>query len=267
MKQNLVGTPAAAFDGMADEYDSQFTATALGSVLRGMVWERYEHCFTGREHLLEIGCGTGEDAVFLARRGHRVFATDASEKMVRVAQHKAALAGVADRIQFRCVPLENLGAELAGMTFDGMYSNFGALNCAELLQTLAAELAPQLVAGAPLVWVVMGRHVPWEWAWFLARADIRNAFRRWRRGGVKWRGVTVSYPTPAALETLVRAHFVPRARRALGVVLPPSYAAGWFNRSPRVLAALTRAERVLQRWPASASIADHYIFEATRRCA
>jgi SAM-dependent methyltransferase len=265
MKENLVQTHVAAFDGLADEYDSEFTATQLGSILRGMVWERYERCFAGREFLLEIGCGTGEDAVFLARRGHRVFATDASEKMVRFAQHKAARAGVADRIQFRCVPLEDLGAELAGMTFDGVYSNFGALNCAASLQTLAAELAPQLVAGAPLLWVLMGRHVPWEWAWFLARADARKAFRRWRREGVRWRGVTVSYPTPAALETLVHAHFIPRARRALGVALPPSYAAGWFNRSPKALSALTRVERVMQRWPGSASIADHYIFEAAKR--
>jgi SAM-dependent methyltransferase len=264
MKENLVQTRVAAFDGMADEYDAEFTATALGSVLRAMVWERYERSFTGREHLLEIGCGTGEDAVFLARRGHRVFATDASEQMVRVAQRKAALAGVADRVQFRCTPLEDLGAELAGMTFDGVYSNFGALNCANSLPALAAELAPRLVAGAPLVWVVMGRHVPWEWAWYLGRGEGGKAFRRLRRGGASWRGLTVTYPTPATLAALVSRHFVSRGCRALGVVLPPSYAARWFNRSPRVLAALTRAERVLQRWPASASIADHYIFEATR---
>jgi SAM-dependent methyltransferase len=264
MKKDMVQTRAAAFDGIADEYDAEFTATALGSVLRGMVWERYERCFAGREHLLEIGCGTGEDAVFLARRGHRVFATDASAQMVRVAQIKAARAGVADRIQFLCAPIEKLGTELAGMTFDGVYSNFGALNCAESLRMLAAELAPRLVAGAPLVWVVMGRHVPWEWAWYLARGEARKAFRRWRRGGVRWRGLTVSYPTPATLATQVRAHFIARSSRALGIALPPSYAAGWVNRSPRVLAALTRAERVLQQWPASASIADHYIFEAAR---
>ena len=78
MKSSIVQTSAAAFDDLAREYDAEFTTTALGSVLRAMVWKRYEHCFAGREHLLEIGCGTGEDAVHLARRGYRVLATDAS---------------------------------------------------------------------------------------------------------------------------------------------------------------------------------------------
>ena len=264
MKDNLVQSRAAAFDGLANAYDAEFTATALAKVLRGMVWERYEHCFAGREHLLEIGCGTGEDAVHLASRGHRVFATDASEQMVRVARHKAARAGVADRIQFQCVPIEELGAALLGQTFDGVYSNFGALNCAVRLDALAADLAAHLRGDAPLVCVVMGRHVPWEWAWFLARGEARKAFRRLRRGGARWRGLTVSYPTPTALASTLRPHFIARGSRALGAALPPSYAAGWLNRSPRALAMLTRAERALQRWPSTAAIADHYIFEAAR---
>jgi len=256
--------PATAFDGLAREYDAEFTATALGSVLRAMVWERFEHCFAGREHLLEIGCGTGEDAVHLARRGHRVFATDASEQMVRVAKAKAERAGIAHRVQFRHVPMEDLGAELAGMKFDGLYSNFGALNCTPHIAALAAALAPRVEPGAPLVWVVMGRHVPWEWLWYLARADTARAFRRLRRGGVSWRGIEVCYPAPAALAHALQPHFVRHAARALGVVLPPSYAAGWLNRSPRLLAVLTRAERAAQRWRATAAFADHYIFEAVR---
>lgn len=264
MKQNIVQTGVGAFDGLADRYDADFTATALGRVLRAMVWERFERSFAGRERLLEIGCGTGEDAVHLALRGHRVFATDASEQMVRVAERKAVRAGVADRIEFRCLGMEDLGAGLAGRTFDGVYSNFGAVNCAARLDSLAANLAACLPSGAPLLWVVLGRHVPWEWAWYGVRGDLRKAFRRLRRGGASWRGLTVSYPTPATLAKILRPHFLAQGSRALGVVLPPSYAAGWLDRSPRALALLTRAERALQRWPATSAIADHYIFEAQR---
>jgi SAM-dependent methyltransferase len=260
----MMQTSASAFDGLAEGYDADFTASALGRVLRAMVWERFERSFTGRERLLDIGCGTGEDAIHLAARGHRVYATDASEQMVRVARHKAERAGLAHRLEFRCVAMENLGAELAGRTFDGVYSNFGAVNCAARLDSLAASLAACLPGGAPLLWVVLGRHVPWEWAWYGGRGDPRKAFRRLRRGGVSWRGLTVSYPTPAALAKILQPHFLARETRALGVVLPPSYAARWLDRSPRALALLTRAERALQRWPATSGIADHYIFEAQR---
>jgi hypothetical protein len=185
--------------------------------------------------------------------------------MVRVAQAKAARAGVAHRVRFLHAPLENLGAVLAGMKFDGLYSNFGAINCAANIEVLAAGLAPCVAPAAPLVWVIMGRHVPWEWLWYLARADAARAFRRLARDGVSWRGVKVSYPAPSTLARALRPHFAEHRARALGVVLPPTYAAGWLNRSPRVLAAMTRAERAAQRWPPSASFADHYIFEARRQ--
>ena len=81
----------AAFDGLAERYDAHFTATALGTVLRKMSWRRFERAFAGREYLLDIGCGTGEDAIHFAKLGHRVVATDASLQMVRMATRKAVI--------------------------------------------------------------------------------------------------------------------------------------------------------------------------------
>ncbi|MFO1466001.1 MAG: hypothetical protein U1F35_06125 [Steroidobacteraceae bacterium] len=50
----------------------------------------------------------------------------------------------------------------------------------------------------------------------------------------------------------------------LGWLLPPSYAAGWLDRSPRCLAWLARLESMAQGSRGLASVADHYIFEAHR---
>jgi SAM-dependent methyltransferase len=257
--------PNAAFDELARHYDAQFTTTALGAALRHMSWKRFERVFAGRVHLLDIGCGTGEDAIHLARRGHRVLATDSSLQMVRLARHKAELAGCAGDIRFVCAPMENLATELAGETFDGVYSNFGAMNCTADLAMLARDLAALLRPGAPLVWVVMGRYVPWEWAWYLARGDAGTAFRRVRPRGVTWRGLRVNYPSPAALARALRPHFVPGGATPLGFALPGSYAASFLERAPRLLSALVRAETVLQRLPLLAACADHYLFEARRQ--
>ena len=252
------------FDDMAAAYDASFTTTAYGKRLRALVWERLDAAFGTSQHVLEIGCGTGEDAVHLASRGVRVLATDSSMPMLRVAAEKAERAGCAERIVFRCVPMERLGAELSGERFDGVYSNFGAINCAPRLDVVVAEVASLLDPGARLAWVVMGRHVPWEWAWFLARGDRQKAFRRWRKGGVSWKGLQVTYPTPAELERMLIPYFAPLRRRSLGLVLPPSYAAGSLEGSPRLLAALTHVERAAQRWQPLAALADHYILEARR---
>ena len=270
MSENQAMTPQAlnldehAFDDMAAAYDAVFTASALGRSLRALTWERLDAAFSGSGRVLEIGCGTGEDAVHLALRGIEVLATDPSPSMLRVAAEKAAQAGVTRRIEFRCVPLERLGTELAGRRFDGVWSNFGAVNCVPRLEATVAGLAALLEPGAPLAWVVMGKHVPWEWLWFLARGNARKAFRRERHGGAVWRGMRIVYPTPAELARTLAPHFEPTYCRPLGFVLPPSYASGWLERRPRLLASLTRVERSAQHVQALAALADHYIFEAWR---
>jgi SAM-dependent methyltransferase len=48
--------------------------------------------------VLDAGCGTGENALFLASRGHRVTGIDFVEEAIRRARHKAAERGLA--VQF-----------------------------------------------------------------------------------------------------------------------------------------------------------------------
>ena len=254
---------AAAFDDMASAYDATFTTSALGRCLRALAWERLDVALAGSGRILEIGCGTGEDAIRLALCGADVLATDPSPLMLHVAAEKARQMGCEQQIEFRCLPMERLG-ELTGELFDGVWSNFGAINCVARLDAAVAELARLVVPGAPLAWVVMGRHVPWEWAWFLARGDRRKAFRRRQAGGATWQGMRIAYPTPAELERTLSPYFAATRRAALGFVLPPSYASGWLERRPRVLAAFRQIERAAQRWQPLASFADHYIFEARR---
>src|SRR5512134_583429 len=66
---------ARPFDDMAAAYGASCTTTAYGTCLRAFVWERLDGVFGGAERVLEIGCGTGEDAVHLANRGVHVLAT------------------------------------------------------------------------------------------------------------------------------------------------------------------------------------------------
>src|SRR5262245_22665860 len=91
----------AAFDDLASAYDAAFTTSALGRTLRPLAWTRLDALLSGSRRVLEIGCGTGEDAIRLARRGVDVLATDPSPSMLLVAAAKASQAGCADRIEFR----------------------------------------------------------------------------------------------------------------------------------------------------------------------
>jgi len=148
--------------------------------------------------------------------------------------------------------------------FDGVLSNFGAVNCVPDMQTLVARVADRLAPGAPLLWVVMGRHAPWEWFWYLARGQWHKAWRRLRPGGVEWRGLTIFYPTPGQIAAVLAPHFKVTRLAPLGVVLPPSYAAGWLDRTPLLAKVLTRLEGLAQHSSTLASLSDHYIVEAVR---
>lgn len=253
-----------AFDELARQYDSAFTDTAVGRVLREIVWSRVVENFGASRRVLDLGCGTGEDALRLSRLGIKVTAIDASRGMIEVAQEKMRrLAGV-EPIEFYEVPMESVATSLRARSFDGVFSNFGAINCVADLPSLVASVAGLLTPGAPLIWVIMGRRVPWEWIWYLLRGDTHRAFRRFRSNGVAWRGLTISYPTPAEVIVALEPYFVVRRVSPLGCVLPPSYAAAWLNRSPRMLGALTRLELWAQRAIALAAWSDHYILEASR---
>ena len=251
------------FDSLAAGYDVHFTATSLGALLRQAVQHRLDARFASGDRILEMACGTGEDAVHLARRGVRVVATDASESMIEKARAKITAAGLAERIETRQLAIEDL-ASLSG-PFDGAFSNFGGLNCVADLAGLGRTLSDRVRPGGAVLLCVMGPFVPWEWAGFLLRGELGKAFRRLRRGGVEWRGITVRYPTPAALRHAFAPAFRPLRLSAVGALLPPTEWEPWAVRHPRLLAVLSRWERRLETVPSLPWLSDHYLLELERR--
>jgi SAM-dependent methyltransferase len=258
--------PASPFDAAAEDYDRGFSDTPLGGRLRRAVWRRLDARFAPGDRVLELGCGTGEDALHLARRGVRVVATDAAPAMVEAARRKLAAGGaaVADPCEVRLLAIEDLAGEPAGPPFDGAFSNFGGLNCVADLPAFARALAPRLRPGAPVLLCVMGPLAPWEWLWLLRRGRPREAFRRLRRGGVAWRGLTVRYPSIGRLRRAFAADFRLLRVSAVGALLPPTCFASWAARHPRLLAGLDRLERRLERVPPLPWLADHYLAELAR---
>jgi SAM-dependent methyltransferase len=244
---------SAPFDALAAGYDRSFTGTPLGVLLRESVQRRLDARFAAGERVLELACGTGDDAVHLGRRGVRVLATDASEAMIERARVKAA--GLGETVEVRRLAIEDLAA-LDG-PFDGAFSDFGGLNCVSDLAAVGKTLADLLRPGAPLLLCVMGPLVPWEWA------GLR--FRRLRRGGVEWRGITVRYPSPGALRRAFAPDFRPLRLSAVNALLPPTEWEAWAGRHPRLLAALARWERRLETVPPLPWLADHYLLELERR--
>lgn len=254
----------SAFDALASDYDAAFTRSRLGEFLRSVVWAHLDDSLPAGGRILEIGCGTGEDAIHMARLGYEVCATDDSERMLEMARHKACRFDFGSRIDFRRVPMEKLAAEFDGQSFDAIFSNFGVLNCAQDIARVMTEIAGLARCGAPLVCVIMGRYVPWEWIWFAARLKWHKALRRLSRDGTPWRGMRIRYPTASAIRRSLEPYFEKIEVSPLGFVLPPSYASGWLESSDRTFRALAWIERSVHRYSILSDFSDHYIVIARR---
>ena len=253
---------ASPFDALAADYDRSFTASAIGQRMRAAVWRRLDTAFAPGERVLELNCGTGEDAVHLAERGVRVLATDVSPGMLAMTRAKVERAGVADRVEVAELPIQDLARRPAGR-FDGALSNFGGLNCVEDLAGAARALAVAVRPGGRALLCLMGPAVPWEWGWYLAHGEPGKALRRLRRGGTQWRGLTVRYPSIGEVRRAFAPRFVQRVA-AIGALVPPTYAEAWAARHPRLLAALDRWERRAETIPPLPWLADHYLIELER---
>jgi 2-polyprenyl-3-methyl-5-hydroxy-6-metoxy-1,4-benzoquinol methylase len=65
------------------------------------------------KYILDLGCGTGNFAVKLAKRGYTVKAIDYSVEAIKIAREKAEKAGVSDLIDFEINDIEKIEFEKA----------------------------------------------------------------------------------------------------------------------------------------------------------
>jgi SAM-dependent methyltransferase len=223
--------------------------------------------------VLELNCGTGEDALWLARRGVDVLATDASPAMLAVAREKAAADATGARVAFERLDLASLPpADALREHFpdgcDGALSNFGGLNCLGDRRPVAKFLGGLVRPGGRVVLVVMGPWCPWEIAWYLAHARPGTAFRRLRRGGVEaevhGQRVHVWYPRPGELTREFATWFRPLGTFAVGALLPPPYLGHLVDRHPALFARVGAAERRVAGWWPFSALNDHYLLELER---
>jgi len=142
MSDSEIGIAAgAAFDRLAASYDYNFTDSLIGRAQRNVVWSVLLKTFHPKDNILELNCGTGEDAFFLARNDISVFACDASQQMIARANQRLSVSSSAHLVAFCHLPTERIAELESASCFDGVFSNFSGLNCIEDLKPVATSLA------------------------------------------------------------------------------------------------------------------------------
>ncbi len=227
------GRVARGYDRVAPDYDR---LTGEDAWMRRVLWDHYRRLFRPGDRVLDLGCGTGQDTLFLARLGVAVTALDVSSGML--AALEARLAAEAGEAAGRVETRQGDAAELALWPqggYDGVVSAFAGLNALPDLAVAARGIAHVLRPGGRAVLHLLARAGLWERLPLLATLRWRGARRLATRpqlvaeiGGER---VAHRLYRAAEAERLVDPWLEVRSVYAVGF-LWPRRAGRWLPRAP-----------------------------------
>lgn len=264
--ENVLSETARAFDAHAQNYDALVEPNALLQNMRAALWTEVTRRVAPPARLLDIGCGTGIDALYFAQRGYYVTAIDASREMVNQTRQRIARANGNARVEnARADELDKLGDE----KFDAMYSDLGPLNCVENLDTVSAQGAAHLKPRGYLIVSVMARICPLEIFYFALRGDFKQATRRFPRQMIPVNlengTVLTRYYDPGEFFRFFQNDFHLVMSRALNLVLPPPYLFHRYQRAGVLTKPLAWLDARVSPLPFFRNMGDHFLMTLQRR--
>ncbi len=257
-----------AFNNAAQNYDKEFTNTAIGRLQRNRVWNYLQRNINSTEYprVLELNCGTGEDAKWFASKGFKVVATDLSAQMIDAARAKNPTG-----VEFEVCSFSQISDRFLPGSFDVVFSNFGGLNCIpeKEIKLLAEQISLLLRPNGRFIAVVMGDNCTMESLYFRRKKMYEQAKRRQNTNGVsttiEGETFTTYYYNPDQFARMTSNVFNVKAQKAVGWTIPPSYTDPFFRTRPTLLKALTLIENTIGNMPTLAKKADHFLIDLVKK--
>ncbi len=221
------GKAAEAFSKQSSIFDALYSSNPIIQYKRDRVRSLIERFLPTNSCILELNAGTGDDAVYFAKKGHNVHATDISTGMQLQLQQKVNHASLENSITTELCSFTQLAQLQNKGPYDLIFSNFAGLNCTgeldKVLQSFAGLLKPKGI----VTMVIMPPFCLWETLLAL-RGNFKNAFRRFNsRNGVlaNVEGVKFLcwYYKPSYIIQLLKKDFTLLGVEGLCSTVPPSY--------------------------------------------
>ncbi len=203
--------------------------------------------------MLELNCGTGLDAVFFAKSGLRVLATDNSEGMLKELDRKLQEGNPKLAIESKRCSFNQLNAILVDRTFDHVFSNYGGLNCADDLTNVIRQVDKHLHPGGMAHFVMIAPVCFWEWA-TIFKGKFKFAFRRLTKKGLRshleGHYFDTYYYSASYIKQAFGNNYQTVKLRSLGFFTPPTFNDYFPGKYPRLFKVLAFLESALgSLWP------------------
>ncbi len=252
------------FSKEAEIYESDEETNPIIRWARVLVRQAVTQSIPTGGTILEINAGTGIDAAWFVGQGYTVHATDIADGMLSAARKKAEAAKPGEKFTVQELSFTEL-EQVEHAPFDGVFSNFGGLNCIADLSLVTRGLKKVLKPGGRIIWVVMPPVCPWEMVLSL-RGEWRKAFRRLRRGGVlanvSGTQIMTYYYTPRQVQQALGSDFKIETLQSFSLFCPPMNMMGLSRRFPALTRALMRMDEYFGRLPFFRGTGDFFIITA-----
>ncbi len=251
------------FDIAAPLYDETFTNTSIGKAQRMQVYQQLNTSSIQDKSLqiLELNCGTGEDANYFNSLNHNVTATDISNEMIAVALEKFK-----DKdINFHQLDINKLSDFNPKEKFDLIFSNFGGFNCLSKteIENFFTTVRSIISKQGKIVLVIMPKHTLWEKIYFTLKGNLKKANRRNSNEAINANvdGVAVKtwYFNPKDI-LKISPGFSVKKIKPIGLFVPPSYLQSSFLGKKGMVSFLNILD-TLFGFSSLAKYADHYYIE------
>jgi ubiquinone/menaquinone biosynthesis C-methylase UbiE len=254
---------AEAFSRQAPVFDKEYASNPVIKYKRSRVRQHVMNIISPHSNILELNSGTGDDAIFFARQGHSVHATDISEGMQLELKKKVVASGLEDLITTEKCSFMNLDQLKARGPYDLIFSNFGGLNCTSQLDKVLASFPALLKPGGQVCMVIIPPFCLWESMLFF-NGEFKLATRRFftsngAKARVEGKEFRCWYYSAGYVKKNMKKHFELTGLEGLCSLVPPSYKDSFPIKHPSLFERLQKLENKCKAsWPWH-SVGDYFI--------
>jgi SAM-dependent methyltransferase len=247
---------ASAFDSASDGYDFTIRRNFINTWIRRRSIQVLKRYLTSENGALEIGCGTGAEALEISGFVKWLVAVDVSQGMVDILNAKVRanhLEGKIFPVRATAANLSAVRSDLRGEELKVAYSFNGALNCEPRIGDFVEELSGLLCPGGVFICSVRNTLCLSEVLSHAAVLQFERANPRKRQPimvSVGGREIPSTYYSPKTFINFFRPRFKPKEIIALPGLLPPAYLSDYYLRFRSVSSIIERFDMALSnRFP------------------
>jgi 2-polyprenyl-3-methyl-5-hydroxy-6-metoxy-1,4-benzoquinol methylase len=264
---NTMGREEDFFGRIASEYHYSFRDNISASLARTRIHEILNKYISKKNgKVLDIGCGTGIDAQFLASLGVDVYAVDSSEGMLYEAANQLlnTKEEIRNKIELRRMTIspDNIANLISNVKANQLVLSFGVINFIQDIDSLFFSIGSSLEDGGICIVTSLTKSSLWD---RILKIGYKRAGKQPKNVFIGGVSVKVWFWDCRDILIASKRFFDPIDIIGIGYIYPPPYLDKYIRQHPKVQEMLWKVDRKYESTRFAFKFADH-IAIVLKRC-